>query len=68
MIFRTTVKHPLINVYEQRNKLKAGTLHPIKEINSTTDRGGNSINATDPMIEEQSIEEHSSDSPINDNP
>ena len=47
-------------VYERRNKLKTGTLHPLKEINSSTDKGGESINVTDPAINNnpQSLKEH----------
>ena len=41
-------------VYERRNKPKIGTLRPLKEINSTIDEGGESINATDPTINNNS--------------
>ena len=36
------------------------TLHPLKEINSNRDKGGNSINATSPTInnDPQSLKEH----------
>ena len=47
-------------VYERRNKLKTETLHPLKEINSTREKGGNSITATGPTINNnpQSLKEH----------